>query len=82
MSISQLKNKIKKSIDEMDADQLQSAYLILKEIVSQQKYVNKKIDRKLVDQKIAKGIHQLDNGEGTDFRSFLNEVQRSYGKKK
>jgi hypothetical protein len=82
MSISQLKNKIKKSIDEMDADQLQSAYLILKEIVSQQKYVNKKIDRNLVDQKIAKGIRQLDNGEGTDFRSFLNEVQGSYGKKK
>jgi len=31
---------------------------------------------------LAKGIRELNNGEGTDFMLFLNEMQGSYGKKK
>lgn len=82
MSTKELKNKISKSLEEMDATLLQSAHLILKELVNQQKYASTTVDKKIVDTKIAQGIHQLDNGEGTDFGMFLNEMQASYGKKK
>ena len=34
------------------------------------KYTNTKIDQLAVDAQIAKGIEQLDNGEGTDFGIF------------
>lgn len=82
MSTAALKNKINKSLEEMDPSYLKSAHLILKELVNQQKYASIKIDKNTVDSKIGKGIQQLDNGEGTDFRIFLNEMQASYGKKK
>ena len=82
MSIAELKNKINKSLEEMDPAYLRSAHLILKELVNQQKSATIKVDKNTVDTKIAKGIKQLDNGEGTDFGMFLNEMQASYGKKK
>ena len=82
MSISALKNKISKSLEAMDSQQLQSAYLILHELAAQKKYANITVDKKVINSKIAKGIQQLDNGEGTHFGLFLNEMQASYGKKK
>ena len=82
MSITALKNKISKSLEAMDSQQLQSAYLILQELAAQKKYANITIDKKVINSKIAKGIQQLDNGEGTHFGLFLNEMQASYGKKK
>lgn len=82
MSTAELKNKINKSLEEMDPAYLKSAHIILKELVNQQKYTNIKVDKNTITTKIAKGIQQLDNGEGTDFGIFLNEMQASYGKKK
>ena len=82
MSTAALKNKINKSLEEMNPAYLRSAHLILKELVNQQKYATVKVDKNNVDAKIAKGIKQLDNGEGTDFGVFLNEMQADYGKKK
>lgn len=82
MSTVELKNKINKSQDELDASYLQSAHLVLKELVNQQKYENIAIDKNAVDAKIVKGIKQLDDGEGTDFGVFLKEMQARYGKKK
>ena len=66
----------------MDSQQLQSAYLILQELAAQKKYANITVYKKVINSKIAKGIQQLDNGEGTHFGLFLNEMQASYGKKK
>jgi hypothetical protein len=82
MSVTALKNKIQKSIDAMDEIQLRSAWLILKEIADQKKYEKIKVDKNVVNDKIAAGINQLNNGEGTDFKLFLNEIQEGYGKKK
>ena len=82
MSITALKNKISKSLEAMDSQQLQSAYLILQELAAQKIYANITVDKKVINSKIAKGIQQLDNGEGTHFGLFLNEMQASYGKKK
>ena len=76
-----LKNKIHKSLEQMDASQLQAAWLILKALSNQQKYANTKVDELAVHTQIAKGIEQLDNGEGTDFGIFLNEMQENYGKR-
>ncbi len=81
MTTATLKNKINKSLDELDTNFLQSAYFILRELANQQKYANIKVDKYVVDRKIAKGIQQLDNNEGTDFCQFLNEMQATYGKK-
>ncbi len=81
MSEATLINKINKSLQQMDASQLQSAWLILKALSNQQKYTNTKTDELVVDVQIAKGIEQLDNGEGTDFGIFLNEMQAVYGKR-
>lgn len=82
MSEVTLKNKIHKSLEQMDADQLKSAWLILKALSNQQKYVNTKINEDAVNAQIAKGIEQLDNGEGTDLSVFLNEMQARYGNRK
>ncbi len=82
MSEVTLKNKIHKSLERMDVDQLKSAWLILQALSNQQKYANTKVSKAAVDAQIAKGIEQLDNGEGTDFGIFLNEMQASYGKRK
>ncbi len=82
MSTAAIKNKITKSLEILDANQLQSAYLILQELAAQKKYATQNIDKNIVNSKIAKGIQQLDNGEGIDFGLFLNEMQAAYGKKK
>ncbi|MDQ2718875.1 MAG: hypothetical protein M3Z26_03795 [Bacteroidota bacterium] len=82
MSTATIKNKIHKSLEEMDASQLKSAYKIFKEFVSQQKYADIKVERNLVERKIVKGISELDNEEGTDFGTFLNEINMKYGSKK
>jgi hypothetical protein len=82
MSEVRLKSKIHKSLDQMDASQLKSAWLILKALSNQQKYAGIKVDENTIDTKIIKGIAQLDNGEGTDFGLFLNEIQAGYGSKK
>ena len=81
MSAALLKDKINKSLEELNASNRQSAYLIMKELIDQQNYADVKVNKKLIDAKIAKGTYQLDNDEGTDFRSFLNEMQKTYGKK-
>ena len=82
MSTEELKNKIQKSLDELNPSYLESAHLILKELVNQQKYSTVAFDKDALNAKISKGIFELDNGEGTDFGMFLNEMQVSYGKKK
>ncbi|MEP6596076.1 MAG: hypothetical protein ABJA71_09010 [Ginsengibacter sp.] len=82
MSEVTLKNKIHKSLEQMDVDQLKSAWLILQALSNQQKYAGRKVNKAAVDAQIANGIEQLDNGEGTGFRIFLNELQASYGKRK
>lgn len=78
MSTAILKNKIYKSLEEMDAAHLQSAYQIFREFVNQQKYANIKVQKDIVEKQIVKGINQLDNGEGSDFRLFLKEASEHY----
>jgi hypothetical protein len=82
MAASILKNKINKQLEQMNEQELKSAWRLLQEFSNQQKFSLIKINKKEVDKKIAKGIQQLDNGEGTDFRAFLNEMQTEYGRKK
>lgn len=82
MPSNQIKNKIIKSLDDMDAEHLHSAYQIIKEFANQQKYSNIKIEQELVHPKIKRGIEQLDNGEGTNFESFLKEMNSKYAGKK
>ena len=76
------KNKIQQSLEKMDPDQLKSAWLIIKELSNQQKYLNVNINAREVDKKVSLGLEQLNNGEGTDFGLFLNETEVRYGKKK
>ena len=81
MSTVTLKNKIYKSLEEMDAAHLRSAYQIFKEFANQQKYANIKVEKDMAEKKIAKGIKELDSGEGSDFKLFLKELNKSYGSK-
>ena len=81
MSEVRLKNKIHKSLKQMDANQLQSVWHILQALSNQQKYANIKVDELTLDKKIAKDITQLENDEGTHFGTFLNEMQADYGSK-
>lgn len=82
MPVKEIKDKIRKSLDSMSESQLKSAWLILKELRNQKQYQEVKVDKITVDEKIAAGIKQLDNNEGTDFREFLNEMKLTYGNKK
>jgi hypothetical protein len=82
MSTVSLKNKISKSLDTLDKEQLQSAFLIVKALRNQQKQVGKNFNREILEQKLAKGIQELDNKKGTDFLPFLNKMQERYGSKK
>jgi len=82
MSNTALKNKIYKSIEEMDPVHLQSAYQILREIIKQEKYGKITVQKDFIDGKINEGIRQLDNGEGADFGVFLKEINIKYGGKK
>jgi len=81
MSSKDIKNKITKSLDLMNETQLRSAWLLLKELRKQERYDKVKVDSKILNEKIAIGIQQLDNGEGTDFREFLNVIKAKYGNK-
>lgn len=81
MSTKELKSKIEETLNLMDEKQLESAWLILKEISKQEQYEQKSIDKALLDKKISTGIKQLDRGEGTDFSQFLNEMEVKYGSK-
>ena len=82
MPIATLKNKVIKSIEEMDANHLKLAYQILKEFSGQQKYAGIDVNKDLVERKITKGITELDNNEGTGFGIFLSEMNKKYGSKK
>ncbi len=82
MSTKELKNKINKSLDELDVLYLESANLILKELVFQQRFETVAVDKNAVAARISRGLTQLDDGEGTDFGMFLKEMQERYGKKK
>jgi len=82
MSAEVLKSKIAKSLNEIDEVHLKHAYGLLKQLVQQQKFSNINLDKKAINYKIDKGIEQLNNGEGTDFGIFLNEMRKKYAKKK
>lgn len=82
MSIKELKNKITKSLEQMDVDQLNSTFLLIKEVVAQQKQTITQDDKIIIDKKIATGIKQLENNEGKNFGLFLNELEARYGQKK
>ena len=82
MSIIELKRNINKQLEEMDAEQLKSAYSILKELSARAKLREPKIDMAGLDKQLQIGIEQLDNGEGTSFVSFLKEIEIRYGNKK
>lgn len=73
------KRKISQSLDNLDAKKLKQAWLILKEILSQEKMPAISNKQKLVSQ-LAKGIQQLDYGEGTDMRVFITGLKKKYGK--
>lgn len=79
MSSSQYKKKINESLDAMSQAELQQAWLLLKEIIPGKRIppVNNKIE---LERKLATGIQQLDNGEGKDFRTYLNGLKKKYGK--
>jgi hypothetical protein len=81
MSNVAIKNKIYKSLEEMDANKLQSVYLICNELAMQEKYTEIGQKKEVVNKKIAEGIAQLDNNEGTDFRDLLNEINIQYDSK-
>ena len=63
----------------MDAGTLKQAWLILKEIGTKKK-LPVISDKKKLESQLAKGIQQLDNGEGTDFGSFIGDLKKKYGK--
>ena len=82
MSSTQIKNKIFKSLEDMDTEHLQSAYQIIKEFANQQKYLNIQVEKEKVNEKIARGSQQLDNGEGSSFETFLKDMHLKYAGKK
>lgn len=82
MTTSLLKDKVIKSIEEMDTEHLKLAYKILKEFAGQKKYADVEINKDLVERKINKGINELENNEGTDFGLFLSEMNVKYGSQK
>jgi hypothetical protein len=77
-----LKNKVIKSIEQMDANHLKLAYQIIKEFSGQQKYADVEVNKDLVGKRITKGIRELGNNEGTGFGIFLSEMNMKYGSKK
>ncbi|MDF2188928.1 hypothetical protein [Paraflavitalea sp. CAU 1676] len=82
MSTTELKNKISKSLEGLDKEELQSAYLLVKELANQKKMKVEKPDKNALEKKLAKGIQQLDNGEGAEFGPFLQRMKQRYGSKK
>ena len=82
MSSTQIKNKIFKSLEDMDTKHLQSAYQIIKEFANQQKYLKIQVEKEKVNEKIARGSQQLDNGEKSSFETFLKDMNLKYAGKK
>lgn len=80
MTRASLKSRITNVLEEMDTEQLQATYLFLQELATQQKLGDVTFDKNLADKKMAVGIRQLDNQQGTDFRLLLNELKASHGK--
>jgi hypothetical protein len=76
-----LKEKIKQTLDEMTDSELRSAWLVVKEIANQKSTFPVQIDRSELNEKIVKGLKQLDDGQGTELGVFLNEMEVKYGKK-
>lgn len=80
MATTQLKQKIQKSLDSMNDNELRSAFLVLQEINNQKQQTS--INKEMVDKQIAVGVKELNNGLGADFNFFLNDVKAKYGSKK
>lgn len=78
MSSAALKSKINKSISTMDTEELKQTWLILKEISAQKQIAIIPVQKKKLEQKINKGIQQLDNGKGTDFHVFVESLKIKY----
>ena len=74
------KKKISKSLDSLDSKKLRQAWLILKEIAFPAK-IHPVTNKKELESKLAKGIRQLDNGEGTDMGSYITGLKKKYVKK-
>ncbi len=74
------KRKISKSLEAMDTDELKQAWLILKEIGSEKK-TPATGGKKRLENQLTRGIQQLENGEGTDFGSFIGKLKKKYGKR-
>lgn len=72
------KKRISKSLDAMDTEKLKQAWLILREIGAE-KNMPVTSNKKKLEHQLAKGIRQLDNGEGTDFPSFVGSLKKKYG---
>ena len=81
MSAAELKNKITKSLDVMDVDELKQAWIVLKEINAQKNRPAIATNKKVLELQLASGIAQLNNGEGTDFTEFIGTMKAKYGSK-
>lgn len=77
-----IKNKIHKTIDKMEPGELKSAWQILQALSNQKQYAIIRVDQPSLEKQITVGTRQLDNGEGTDLVTFLNEIKASYGSKR
>jgi len=62
----------------MNDGQLASALPMINEL-KQQEELKVDFSKPLLEEKISKGIQELDSVEGTDFRQFLNEMQEKFG---
>ena len=82
MATSDIKNKIVKSLENMDPEHLQSAYGIIKEFANQQKHSDLKVDIDELEEKIGRGIKQLNNDEGSSFELFLKALNSKYAARK
>ncbi len=80
MAATQLKQKIQKSLGSMNDNELRSAFLVLQEINNQKQQTS--VNKERVEKQISVGINELNNGLGTDFNFFLNDVKAKYGIKK
>lgn len=73
-----LKNKIAKRLSVMDTAELKQAWLLISEIGAGKK-IPVIADKAKLEHKLAKGIKQLDNGEGTDMNLFIKGLKKKYG---
>ncbi len=80
MSTAELKIKISKSLDVMDANELKQAWIVLKEINAQKNRTSLVTNKKAVELQLANGIAQLDKGEGSDFKEFIDDMRNKYGR--